>query len=148
MSDARTPARTAAQPAPAQPPEHLRYARLLDAGARLGMVVLVASFALYGLDWLPPQVPLDRLPELWSLPLGEYLAQTGVATGWGWLAKVAHGDVAGLLGIALLAGASVPCLLALLPLALGRGDRLLAAMCVLESSVIMLAASGWLTGVH
>jgi hypothetical protein len=147
MSDARHPGRTAAPP-PGQPPEQLRYARLLDAGARLGMVVLVASFVLYTFGWLPPEVSLERLPALWSLPVGEYLTQTGVATGWGWLDRVAHGDVAGLLGIAILAAASVPCLLAMLPLALGRGDRPLAAMCVLQVVVIVLAASGWLTGVH
>jgi hypothetical protein len=52
------------------------------------------------------------------------------------------------LGVAFLAGIAVPCLLALLPLALARGDRTLAALCIAEAAVIVLAASGWLAVGH
>lgn len=142
MNDPRTSSAAEVQ----QPPEQLRYARLLDWGAHLGIVVLVATFALYTLGVLAPRVPVEQLPSLWSLPLAEYLARSGAPTGWGWLAQLGHGDVAALLGIVILAGASVPCLLALLPLALRRGDRLFAALCLAEAAVIVLAASGWLGG--
>ena len=95
-----------------------------------------------------PHVPLERLPELWRQPVGSYLAQTQAPQGWGWLALVQHGDVAGLVGIAILAGCSLLCLLALVPLYLRRGDRAFVALCLAEVAVVLLAASGWLTAGH
>ncbi|MBL8316894.1 MAG: hypothetical protein JNJ42_00740 [Burkholderiaceae bacterium] len=135
-------------PTPQQPAEQLRYAALLNWGTRLGLVVLVLSFAAYMLGLLPPHVALDRLPELWSLPVGQYLEQTRSPVGWGWIALATRGDMAGLFGIALLTGCSVVCLLALVPLYLRRGDKAFALLCVAEVAVIALAASGLLTGGH
>jgi hypothetical protein len=83
----------------------------------------VLSFVAYVSGLLPGVVPVDRLPELWSLPVAQFLARTQMPTGWGWLALLGHGDVLGLLGIALLAGVSVPCLLALVPIYCARGDK-------------------------
>lgn len=131
-----------------QSPEQLRYARLLDWGTRAGLVLLVASFALYAFGVLPSFVPPQQLPQLWSQPVGAYLAATGTATGWGWLAHLDHGDTAALVGIAWLAACSVPCLLALVPLARGRGDTRFVALCVAEVLVIAAAASGLIAGGH
>lgn len=131
-----------------QGPEQLRYAWLLDWGGRIGLLVLVLSFAAYVLGWLSPHVSLERLPELWSLPVGRYLQETQSPTGWGWLALVQHGDVAGLLGIVILAGCSLLCLLALVPLYLRRGDKAFVALCLAEAAVLLLAASGLLAGGH
>ncbi len=131
-----------------QSTEQLRYAQLLDWGTRVGLVVLVASFAAYALGWLAPQVPLQRLPELWQLPVGAYLQQTQTPTGWGWLALVHKGDMAGLLGIAILAGCSVLCLLALVPLYRQRRDRAFVLLCLAEVAVVVLAASGLVSGRH
>jgi hypothetical protein len=131
-----------------QPPEQLLYARLLDWGTRLGLFVLVATFATYTLGLLSPHVPLERLPELWSHPVGRFLEETQSPTGWGWLALVHRGDVAGLVGIVILAGCSLVCLLALVPLYLRRGDKAFAALCLAEVAVVLLAASGWLSGGH
>lgn len=131
-----------------QAPEQLRYARLIDASTRIGMLVLVATFAVYVLGIFDPYVPVHRLPELWSQPVGRFLELTQSPTGWGWLALLHRGDVAGLLGIVILAGCSLPCLLALLPLYLRRGDRAFAAICLAEVAVIVLAASGWLAVGH
>jgi hypothetical protein len=132
----------------AQGSEQLRYARLLDALSRLGLVVLVASFIVYALGLLPAQVPVERLPELWGLPVGEFLERTRSSTGWQWLASIRHGDVASLLGIVLLAGCSLPCLLAVVPLYLRRGDKALAWLCFGEVAVVLLAASGLVGGGH
>jgi hypothetical protein len=131
-----------------QPPEQLLYARLLDWGTRLGLLVLVATFGAYTLGLLTPHVPLERLPELWSHPVGRFLEETQSPTGWGWLALVHRGDVAGLVGIVILAGCSLVCLLALVPLYLRRGDKAFAALCLAEVAVVLLAASGWLSGGH
>jgi len=132
----------------AQPPEQMRYATWLDWGTRVGLVVLLASFAAYVLGLAESHVPVSRLPELWVHPVGRFLELTNSPTGWGWLALVHRGDIAGLLGIAILAGSSVACLLALVPLYLARGDRAFAAVCLAEVAVVLLAASGWLSGGH
>lgn len=141
-----------AQPGPAegavQSVEQLRYARWLEAGSRLGLVLLVISFAGYVSGLLPADVPLQRLPELWPLPVGQYLAQTQSPTGWAWLARLGHGEGTALASIAVLAACSLPCLLAVLPLFLRRRDWALAALCGAEVIVIVLAASGWLSGGH
>jgi hypothetical protein len=131
-----------------QPPEQLLYASLLTWGTRLGLFVLVASFAAYVLGLADAHVPVSRLPEVWQHPVGRYLELTQSPTGWGWLALVHKGDVAGLAGIAILAGCSLVGLLALVPLYLRRGDKAYAALCLAEVAVVLLAASGWISGGH
>ena len=142
----------AAAPASQQSAEQLRYAALLDICTRVGLVVLVLSFAAYATGLLQPQVPLQQLPKLWSQPVGSYLAQTQMPTGWGWLALVftaqPRGDVVGLLGIVILAGCSVLCVLALVPHYLRRGDKAYVALCLAEVAVVLLAASGLIAGGH
>lgn len=133
---------------PAQPPEQQRYARVLDAGARIGLVVLVLSFAAYVSGLMDSHVPPERLPELWVHPVGRFLELTQSPVGWGWLSRIHLGDMAGLAGIAVLAGCSVAALLALVPVYWKRGDRAYAAICVAEVLVVALAASGWLAGGH
>ena len=131
-----------------QPIEQLRYAKLLDWGARAGLVVLVLSFAAYVLGLAESHVPVERLPELWEHPVARYLELTDSPIGWGWLALVHRGDIAGLVGIAILAGCSIVCLLAVVPLYARRGDRAFVALCLAEVAVVVLAASGWLAGGH
>jgi hypothetical protein len=142
------------KPNPAQAPAdgadevQLRYARLLDWGTRIGLALLLASFALYVSGLMPPQVPLQRLPELWHQPVAQYLAQTGAPTGWRWLGLLHYGDVLGLVGIAVLAGCSVVCLLSLLPLYRGHGDRTYLGLCLAQVAVLLIAAAGVFGGGH
>lgn len=133
---------------PVQPPEQERYARVLDWGTRVGLLVLVLSFAAYVGGLMEAHVPPDRLPALWEHPVARYLELTQSPTGWGWLAMIHRGDMAGVLGIAILAGCSVPCLLALVPLYAARRERAFVAICLVEVAVVALAASGWLAGGH
>ncbi|OGB02137.1 MAG: hypothetical protein A3E25_05785 [Burkholderiales bacterium RIFCSPHIGHO2_12_FULL_69_20] len=131
-----------------QPEEQRRYATLLEWSTRVGLLVLVLSFAAYLSGLMPSFVPMDRLPALWSLPVDQFLAATGMPTGWGWVALLRHGDVQGLAGIVILAGCSVPCLLALVPVYGARRERAFAALCLAEVAVLLLAASGLLSGGH
>ena len=124
------------------------YARLLDLTAKGGFAILVAGFLAYVFGWIPAHVQVERLPELWGLPLAEYLRRTGTPTGWGWLAYLRKGEFASLAGIAILAGCSLVCLATLIPVYLGRGDRVYAAICAVEIAILLLAASGVLTAGH
>lgn len=132
----------------AEPLEQLRYAAWLEWGTRAGFVLLVAGFALYVTGVVAPHVPPDRLPELWTLSSAEYLRTTGLGSGWDWLRFAHRGDMMNLVGIAWLAGCSVACLAAVIPVFRARGDRTHVAICALEIAVIVLAASGILTAGH
>lgn len=125
-----------------------RYSRWLAGGARVGLVVLLASFVAYVMGWVAPLVPLDELPRLWTQPVSTYLQVTGQPTGWGWLTLVHRADVMNLVGIALLASCSLPCLLAVLPCYARAGDRAFIALCLMEVVVLVAAASGLLGGGH
>ncbi len=131
-----------------QPPEQLRYAQWLDWGTRVGALVLLITFAAYVLGWLPPRIAANELPALWHLSAGEFTRQTGAPQGWDWLGHLQQGDMAALLGIAMLAGCSLPSLLALVPLYLRSADRAYAVICLAEVAVVLLAASGVLNAGH
>ena len=128
--------------------EALRYAYLRDWGARLGVVALIVSFAAYAFGLLTPHVPLEQLPTVWNLPVAAYLQQTATPTGWGWLALAHKGDLSGLIGISILAGCSLPPLMGLIPLYLKRRDYVYASISAVVVAVLVLAASGVLTGGH
>lgn len=125
-----------------------RYATLLDWGAKTGFAVAVVAFAAYVSGVLPAHVALEQLPVLWTQSLEAYLAETGAPTGWGWLAQLGHGEHAGIAGIAILSGCSIPCLLAVMPLFAKRGEKVMATVCALVVAVLLLAASGILTAGH
>jgi len=138
QSDAGDPARM----------EQRLYANLLDLMAKGGFAITVAGFLAYAFGGLPAHVPVERLPELWGLPLAEYLQKTATPTGWGWLAHLRKGEFASQAGIAILAGGSLVCLAALIPVYARRGDRVYAAICTIEIAILLLAASGVLTAGH
>lgn len=125
-----------------------RYASWLERGTRLGFVLLVAGFLAYMFGVVPAHVPVDRLPALWTGPASTYLELSGMRTGWGWVDYAHRGDVMNLVGIAVLAGCSLPSLAAVAMHFHSRRDRIYAAICVLEIAVIALAASGVLAVGH
>ena len=123
-------------------PEQLRYARILDVGMKTSLALLILSFGAYVCEALPVQMPFEHLPRLWTLPVEEYLRESGMPTGWSWLAMLDKGDVLSLSGIALLAGISVPSLLVLLPSYAGRRDWAYFSITCFLVGVLVLAASG------
>lgn len=125
-----------------------RYARVLGVLTNAGLAVLVALFVLYMAGIVAPHVPHERLPELWRLPAPQFLAAAGIEPGWGWAAWLHRGDILTLVGIAALAFASVPCLVAIAPLYWRARRPALLAICLLEIAVIGLAASGLVGGGH
>jgi len=131
-----------------QKAEAARYASFLDWGTRLGLLVLILGFAAYVLGLTTPLVALQDLPQLWNQPVAVFQQKTGTPLGWGWLTMLGKGDMLNLLGIAILAGCSVPPLIGLIPLYLRRRDYTYVGICLVIVLVLMLAASGVLTGGH
>ena len=124
--------------------DQISYARLLAWGSRAGLVVLIGSFIVYVAELVPPLVAHEELPQLWSGSAAEFLERSRIEAGWGWKDFIHHGDILNLLGIALLAFCSVPCLLAVMPIYWTSHQRALFAVCALEVAVLLLAASGML----
>lgn len=128
--------------------ESSRYAFLLDWSTRLGVLALLLGFSAYVFGILTPYVPLKQLPSLWNLPVNEYSQRTATPMGWGWLPLAYHGDLFNLIGIALLAGSSMAPLLGLMLLYAKRKAYVYAVICAVILIVLLLAASGLLTGGH
>ena len=129
----------------AQHEEAFRYALLLEWGSRIGVLTVLLSFLAYVLGVLTPHVPLATLPGLWNLPVSAYLQRTATSSGWGWLSLVHPGDMANMIGIALLTGCSMVPLLGMVWLYAKRHDVVYALICTLILAVLVLAASGILT---
>lgn len=130
------------------PPEQIRYAEWLRWSGWLGLAVLVAAFFVYATGLVPPAIPVDQLAQLWQLPSAELMALHNLEGGWHWVLALNRGDMMNVLGIAILSGCSALPLLAVTGIYLRRGDRLFAALCLLQVAVLVLAASGLITAGH
>ncbi len=128
--------------------EQLRYADWLDVGTRIGLGLLVASFALYATGLVPPHIPLSELPALWVLPVKDYLAAAGLPTGWGWAGMLGRSDMMNFIGIAFLSLVTIGCYARLALTYLRGGDRACAVIVLAEICVLALAASGLVSGGH
>ena len=124
------------------------YAAWLEAGARLGLGLLVLTFASYVLDFWEPHVPIEHLPNLWTLPVHEYRQATASPAGWGWLELLARSDYQTYVGVALLSSVTIVCFVRILPALLARGERLYAWIAIAQVMVLVLAATGLVSGGH
>jgi hypothetical protein len=123
------------------------YARCIEIGMSIALVLIVLELAAYLSGALSPYIPLRDLPAYWRLPLKEYLAAAQVPTGWGWLALVWKGDYLNFVGIALLASISAAGCVAILRAYAARGDRVYAALALAQLVVLLAAASGLLNSI-
>jgi hypothetical protein len=128
--------------------EHLQrlYARWLDAATKTGFAASLCAFLLYVSGALPPYVPPERLPELWGLPVGRFLEQTGAPTGWSWVALMDHGDYLSLAAVALFGLITPVCYLRIVAPLLRHGERLQAALVSAQIAVLAAAISGLFAG--
>ncbi len=128
--------------------EQLRYADWLDAGTRIGLCLLVASFALYASGLVDPHVRLSDLASVWVLPVDRYLAVTGLPAGWGWLGYLGASDVMNFIGIAFLSLVTLGCYARLAVSYLRQRDTACALIVLAEIAVLVIAASGLVSGGH
>lgn len=143
-----TPVAARTSPADVQSSEQLLYARLVEVGAWLGILVLLVTFALFSFGWVDAQIPPDKWPQYWDKPVAVYLEKSGAQTGWGWFSQLGKSDTASLLGVAVLAGCSMVALLSLLPTYLRRRDHAFTWIVIFEVLILLLAASGLVGAGH
>jgi hypothetical protein len=124
--------------------EQLAYARVLDVGMKVGLLLLAVTFALYVTGAIAPHIPVEELPRYWTMPVREYLAATGIHTGWAWIHLLGKGDFLTFVGIAFLSGVAIVCYLAISPIFFRKRDCIYGWLALAEVAVLALAASGLL----
>jgi hypothetical protein len=136
--------------------EQLLYARVLEIGMYIGLVILFVTFALYLSGLMPPAVPVEQVSAYWHQGVHEYLEAVNhdylhmehAPTGWAWVNMLGKGDFINFVGIAILAGITILCYLAIVPTLLRKKDMAYLTMALVEVLVLALAASGILAVGH
>jgi len=123
-------------------PEQILYAKFLELGMYIGLLILFITFAIYAFGIMKPYIPLDEISQHWNKPVRDYLHDAQIKDGWGWLGMLKYGDFLNFIGIAMLAGVTIICYLAIVPTLLKNNDKVYAALALLEAVILTVAASG------
>jgi hypothetical protein len=129
-------------------PEQVLYAKVLEIGMYIGLLILFVTFGLYAFGILDPYIPLDKISNYWSYNVHEYLEHAEIKAGWAWLGMLKYGDFINFIGIAMLAGVTIFCYAAIVPTLLKNNDKVYAVLAVLEVIILSAAASGILAVGH
>lgn len=123
-------------------PEQLLYAKILERGMYLGLLILLITFGLYAFGVMDPYIPLDKISKYWSMNVNDYLHHANIKPGWAWVGMLKYGDFVNFIGIAILAGVTILCYAAIVPTLLKNKDTVYAIIAILEVIVLTVAASG------
>ena len=124
--------------------EQLAYAKLLDGGMKAGLLMIIVTFIVYLSGVLAPHIPLHEVSRYWGMSVHKYLEATSIQPGWAWLGMLGKGDFLNFIGVAFLAGVTIPCYLRIIPIFFRNKDNVYGVLAVLEVLVLALAASGLL----
>jgi len=146
----------AAKASAAASEEQLLYANLLEKGMYLGLLIMFVTFGIYCLNLVQPAIPRADLASYWQMPVHDYIEAMNEhylhlehpPTGWAWVNLVGYSDFMNFIGIALLAGITVLCYLAIVPTLWRKRDTTYAVLCLAEAAILILAASGILAVGH
>jgi hypothetical protein len=123
-------------------PEQVLYAYLLEKGMYFGLLLLVLSFVLYVSGIVKSYIPRGEISRYWSLNVGDYLHTANIKSGWAWVSMIGYGDFLTFVPVAILAGVTILCFAAIVPVLWKENDRVYALLAVIEVLVLSLAASG------
>jgi len=132
------------------PKEQKLYATLLYWGSILGIIMLVATFAIYVMGIMPAYIEPSELPKLWEESIHDWEHVTGkkVPMGWEWISLLGYSDYLCYIGIAFLAALTIICYVAIIPILLAKKDMIYLAMAVVQVLVLLLAMSGIIAAGH
>ena len=126
--------------------EQIIYASILNWGMVIGFIALTITFLLYMFGVLPNFVPIEDLPKHWGKSVHTFNHDLHAPTGWEWLSYIGKGDYLNFIGVAMLAGLTLVCYLAIIPSLLRKKDKAYLVIAIAEVLVLALAASGILKG--
>ncbi|MCL6472209.1 MAG: hypothetical protein K6T91_05285 [Firmicutes bacterium] len=130
--------------------EQLLYSKILDICMKIGLVGIVLSFIIYASGILPPKISIDEVISKWSdaKTYNTMLSENGIHHGWSWTQFYAHGDFLNLFPIAFLAGITILCYLAIVPVLFKKKDAVYAVLAIVEVLILLGAASGLIAAGH
>ena len=123
-------------------PEQILYAKVLEKGMYIGLMLLLVAFAVYAFSIMKPYIPLSDVPMYWSHSVTDYLQMANVKAGWSWIGMLGYGDFINFIPIAILAGTTIICYLSIVPILLRNDDKVYALLALLEALILAVAASG------
>lgn len=116
------------------------YARWLERGSKLAFAFALVTLLAYLAGIVPPLVPLEELPRLWTLSAAEMMREAHAPGGWSWLHYLRYGDYLNVLGISLFALLALVCTARVIPAFLRNGERGQALLALLQVLVLLAAA--------
>jgi hypothetical protein len=129
--------------------EQVTYANLLFIGAWTGILIMMITYLIYITGIVSPHVDIALIIQNWDKGVNEYLQITNTPNGLGWLRLLHKSDFLNFVGIALLGVLTIICYLFLIFGYKKRKDWIYVFICLLEITVLAVAASGILgTGGH
>jgi hypothetical protein len=136
--------------------EQLLYARILEKGMLVGLILMFITFALYVFGIMKPAIPVTEIASYWNQPVHDYLVAINnnflhgehLPTGWSWIKLIGKGDFLNFIPVAILSGVTIICYIAIVPGLFKRGDKAYAIMAIAEVAILTLAASGLLAVGH
>lgn len=130
-------------------PEQILYAKLLEKGMYIGLLILFITFGLYAFGIMDPYIPLNKISQYWTMNVDDYLHHANIKPGWAWTGMIKYGDFVNFIGIAILSGVTIMCYAAIVPTLMRSKDTIYVVLAILEVIVLTVAASGMLgTGGH
>jgi hypothetical protein len=113
-----------------------------------GLGCLLVTFVVYVSGVMENYIPLNDLSQHWQKDVHQYLHDANIEPGWAWVTMVGYGDFLNFAGIAMLAGVTILCYAAMVPMLLRKRDFIYAVLALLEVIVLVSAASGFITAGH
>ena len=129
-------------------PRRRAYADGMDLGVRIGLAGLAVSYVLYLAGILPPHVPIERTVVNWHMSAPEYAARCDLYRGWSWIMAFREGDYLSLILIAFLASVTIWCIVRLMPFLVREKDVPMFVITLVQLAILVLAASGLVSGGH
>lgn len=136
--------------------EQLLYAKILEKGMLIGLLLMFITFALYMTGIMPSVIPVGEIANYWSQDVHSYLVAINtnflhmehLPTGWSWVNFINKGDFINFIPIAILSGVTIVCYAVITPGLFRRGDKAYGIMAIAEVVILAAAASGFLSVGH
>jgi hypothetical protein len=129
----------------------LAYAKTLDYVSHAVMLAMAAGYIVYMLQLLPLEVPVETIAGNWHLSASAMQAKLHPSCGWSCfssLTALLHGDAVSYASVIFLALATLICLASAAAVFFSEKKHLFLAITMLQVLVLLVAASGIMTGSH
>ncbi len=129
----------------------LVYAKTLDYVAHSIIVVMAIGYFLYLTQLLPLSVPIETIAGNWHLSAAKLQAKLNLSCGWDCFtapAGIIHGDILSYISVIFLSLSTLICLASAVAAFISEKKYLYSTIAILQVLVLLVAASGIMSGGH